>query len=53
MNDREKIQAVINTMAEIMIPATFNNLNRMLGMYQTLIEVRDGKPDEKEVTEDG
>lgn len=51
MNDSEKIQAVINTLEQLMIPATFNNVNRMLGIYQTLAEIRDGK--QKEVAEDG
>ena len=52
MKDNEKIQAVINTLAEIMIPATYDNVNRMLGVYQTLIEVRD-KPEEKAVENNG
>ena len=49
----EKIQAVLNTLQEIMIPATFDNCNKMLGIYQALIEVRDSKPEEKAVEEDG
>ena len=65
MNDREKIQAVLNTMEQLMIPATYDNVNRMLGIYQTLMEVRDGKKEtielfsagekigEEAVTEDG
>ena len=52
MNEKEKIQAVINTLGELMIPATFDNVNRVLGMYQTLIEVRD-KPEEEAVEENG
>ena len=48
----EKIQAVINTLQEIMIPATYDNVNRMLGVYQALIEVRDSKPEEKAVEKD-
>ena len=51
MNDREKIQAVLNTLEQMMIPATYDNVNRMLGVYQTLVEIRDKKP--KEVSEDG
>ena len=51
MNEKEKIQAVINTLEQMIIPATFDNVNRMLGIYQTLIEVRD-KP-EKAVEENG
>ena len=65
MNDREKIQAVLNTLEQMMIPATYDNVNRMLGIYQTLMEVRDGKKEtielfsagekigEEAVTEDG
>lgn len=46
MNDKEKIQAVINTLEQMMIPATFDNVNRILGIYQTLIEIRDKEPEE-------
>ena len=53
MKDREKIQAVINTMEKLTIPATYDNVNRMLGIYQTLMEVRDSKPEEKAVENDG
>lgn len=53
MNEKEKIQAVINTLEKMMIPATYDNVNRMLGIYQALMEVRDSKPEEKAVTEDG
>ena len=49
MSEKEKIQAAINTLQEIMIPATFDNCNKMLGVYQTLIEVRESKPEEKAV----
>ena len=49
MNEKEKIQAVINTLEQLMIPATFDNVNRILGIYQTLVEIRDTK----EVKEDG
>ena len=53
MNEKEKIQAVINTLEQLMIPATYDNVNRMLGVYQTLIEVRDSEPEEKAVENDG
>ena len=49
MNNAEKIQAVINTLEQMVIPATYDNVNRMLGVYQTLIDVRDSKPEEKAV----
>ena len=41
MNDADKIQIVINTLGELKINATFDNVNMLLGMYQTLIDVRD------------
>lgn len=46
MNEKEKIQAVINTLEQMMIPATYDNVNRMLGIYQALIEIRDTKTEE-------
>ena len=39
MKDSDKIKAVINTLDEIMIPGTYDNVNRMLGIHQTLREV--------------
>lgn len=41
MNNAERIQAVINTLEQLAMPATYDNVNRMLGIYSTLIEVRD------------
>ena len=41
MDNADKIQAVINTLDTLMIPATYDNVNRVLGMYNTLAEVRD------------
>lgn len=40
MDDATSIQIVENTLAEIMMPATYDNVNRMLGIYQTLEEVK-------------
>ena len=37
----EKIQIVINTLETLNIPATFYNVNRLTGVYNTLIKVRD------------
>lgn len=53
MTNAEKIQAVINTLATVTIPATYDNVNRMTGVFQTLAEVRDAMsgPEEPEVTE--
>ena len=36
-----KIQAVINTLAMIKFDGTYNNCNCLLGIHQTLKEVRD------------
>ena len=41
MTNAEKIQIVINTMETLMIPATYDTVNRMMGIYKTLAEVRD------------
>ena len=55
MNDlKMKIQAVINTLELLEMSPTYNNTNRMLGIYNTLVEVRDAIPEKKtEVAEDG
>ena len=52
MGNAEKIQAVINTLELMTVPATYDNVNKMLGIYRTLMEVRDdlrnpGKPEEE------
>lgn len=36
-----KIQMVINTLEELKMETTFNNVNRLMGMFVTLKEVRD------------
>lgn len=41
MDDVTSIQRVENTLAQITIPATYDNVNRMLGIYQTLEEVKE------------
>lgn len=41
MDNADRIQAVINTLDTLMIPATYDNVNRVLGIYNTLAEVRD------------
>jgi len=41
MNNSEKIQMVINTLEILEMKTTYNNTNRMLGIYQTLLAVRD------------
>ena len=52
MNNRDKIDAIINTLEQIMIPATFDNVNRMLGIYRTIDEVRKDIEEPKEVEKD-
>ena len=51
----EKLQAVINTLATLEMPATFDNVNRMTGIYRTLMEVRDAvhRTETEEAEEDG
>lgn len=41
MGNAEKIQIVMNTLATLHMPATFENCNSLLGIYATLTEVRD------------
>ena len=55
MNDlKTKIQAVINTLELLNMPPTYDNVNYTLGIYNTLVEVRDAIPENKtEVAEDG
>ena len=36
-----KIQIVINTIQDIDIKATFDNMNRLMGALQTLTQIRD------------
>lgn len=54
MNDlKVKIQAVINTLELLNMPPTYSNTNYLLGIYNTLVEVRDAIQEEKkEVAED-
>lgn len=40
MDNATNIQRVENTLAQITMPATYENVNRMLGIYQTLEEVK-------------
>lgn len=48
MKNTEKIQAVINTLESMEIRSTYDNMNRMLGVYQTLAQVRDKLAAEEE-----
>ena len=54
MDTAQKVQIVINTMEKLTIPATFDNVNRMTGIYQMLFDIRnDEENTEEAVTEDG
>ena len=48
----EEIQIVLNTLPTLEMPPTFDNTNKMLGMYMKLTAVRDALA-EKEEQEDG
>ena len=56
MNDlSEKIQVVMNTIQDLDIKATFDNMNHLMGALQTLAFIRDELKDVPvlEVSEDG
>ena len=52
MDNKTKIQAVINTLETVMIPATYDNVNKILGIYRTLAEVRDADGEEQKDEQD-
>lgn len=52
MDNATKIQAVLNTLELLNVPSTFDNVNKLLGIYQTLVQVRDSLASGKEVKED-
>lgn len=41
MSNSEKIQVVMNTLQQLIVPATFDNADKLVGIYQYLVEVRD------------
>ena len=49
---RVKLQRVINTLGSLYMPSTYDNANRVLGMYQTLYSVLDDI-EKMEVVDDG
>ena len=56
MNDlAEKIQVVMNTIQDLDIKSTFDNMNHLMGVLQTLASIRDELKDIPvlEVSEDG
>lgn len=53
MTNSEKSQAVINTLEQLTIPATYSNVSKMLGVYNTMVEIRDDlRAKEEEAQED-
>ena len=53
MNEKAmRIQAVINTLEMLTMPVTYDNANRMLGIYKALAEVRDALNNMKEAEDD-
>lgn len=48
-----KVQAVLNTLELLNMPSTYDNVNHMLGIYNTLTEVRNYLNKPVEVVEDG
>lgn len=44
-----KLQRVMNTLQDLDIKSTFDNMNKLLGCLQTLAEVRDSLSQIKEV----
>lgn len=53
LKNSEKIQAVINTLRLLEMPSSFDNVNRMTGIYQLLISVRDELFEAEEEKHDG
>lgn len=50
LTSAEKIQIVINTLRTLEIPPTFDNVNRLTGIYNILFELQ--RTPEKEAAED-
>lgn len=41
LSNSDKIQIVINTLKVLEVPPTYDNVNRLTGIYNYLIDVRD------------
>ena len=52
MSNADKIQMVINTIEKLSMPSTIDNINRLIGIYQNLLQIRDELAKQEEVTED-
>ena len=48
-----KIQIVMNTLETLNIPATFDNMNRLTGIFNLLAGLRDELAGRKEEADDG
>lgn len=59
MKTSEKVQIIINTLAILNMPSTYDNVNRMLGIYDMLQQIKDdvmrmeAGPDESGVDQAG
>lgn len=54
-SNADKIQLVMNTLETLTLTGSYENMNKMMGIYATLAEVRDSLKAEKqaEVESDG
>ena len=51
MKYAEEIQKVLNTIALLKIDATFDNMNALLGIYQSLSGIRDALVEDEQAKE--
>lgn len=52
MNYAERIQAVINMIERLNMPTTIDNINRLIGIYNNLIQIRDELAVQPEISVD-
>ena len=52
MNYAERIQAVINTIEKLNMPSTIDNINRLIGIYNNLLQIRDELAVQPEISVD-
>ena len=53
LTNEQKLQAVINTLETLDIKPTYDNTNKLLGIYRTLAEVRDAIHNEEAAEDAG
>ena len=53
LTNEQKLQAVINTLETLDIKPTYDNTNKLLGIYRTLAEVRDAIHNEEAAKDAG